>query len=69
MAFFFIPLTFATTVFSMQVKELNASIPPISTFIILAASITIGFYAQRLAMHNAWIWIYHGGASAKDERD
>jgi len=56
MAFFFIPLTFAATVFSMQVKELNASIPPISTFIILAASITIGVYAQRLAMHNAWIW-------------
>lgn len=56
LAFFFIPLTFSATVFSMQVKELNASVTPISTFIILAASITIGSYAQRLAMHNAWIW-------------
>jgi len=55
MAFFFIPLTFAATVFSMQVKELNASVTPISTFVILAASITIGSYALRLAMHNAWI--------------
>lgn len=59
LAFFFIPLTFSASIFSMQVKELNASVTPISAFVILAICITIGSYALRLAMRSSWrvrIW-------------
>jgi len=59
LAFFFIPLTFPASIFSMQVKELNASVTPISAFVILAVCITMGSYALRLAVRSTWrvrIW-------------
>lgn len=59
LAFFFIPLTFSASIFSMQVKELNASVTPISAFVILAVCITLVSYAVRLAVRSTWrvrIW-------------
>ena len=47
LAFFFIPLTFSASIFSMQVRELNEANVSISTFIILATIITIFSYTLR----------------------
>ena len=52
LAFFFIPLTFSASVFSMQVKELNAANVSVSAFIILATIITILSYALRLIIRS-----------------
>lgn len=54
LAFLFIPLTFSASIFSMQVKELNASVTPISAFVILAVCITLVSYALRLAVRSTW---------------
>ncbi len=47
--FFFILLTFSASIFSMQVKELNASVTPFLALVILATCMTMGSYALRLA--------------------
>ena len=53
LAFFFIPLTFSASVFSMQVKELNASSVSLSAFFILAIIITTCSYGLRLFIRSA----------------
>ena len=52
LAFFFIPLTFSASIFSMQVKELNASRTSIAAFFILAIIITTASYALRLVIRS-----------------
>ena len=52
LAFFFIPLTFSASIFSMQVKELNASRISIAAFFILAIIITTASYALRLVIRS-----------------
>ena len=53
LAFFFIPLTFSASIFSMQVKELNSSSVSLSAFFILAIIITTCSYALRLFIRSA----------------
>jgi Mg2+ and Co2+ transporter CorA len=53
LAFFFIPLTFSASIFSMQVKELSSSRVSLSTFFILAIIITTCSYALRLFIRSA----------------
>ena len=48
LAFFFIPLTFSASIFSMQVKELNASSVSIAAFFVVAIIVTVASYALRL---------------------
>ena len=48
LAFFFIPLTFSASIFSMQVKELQNANISVSTFITLAVVVTLLSYALRL---------------------
>ena len=48
LAFLFIPLTFSASIFSMQVRELNATRVSIWAFILLAICITFGSYGLRL---------------------
>lgn len=48
LAFFFIPLTFSASIFSMQVKELNAADISVSAFIILAIIVTFLSNGLRL---------------------
>ena len=52
LAFFFIPITFSASVFSMQVKELNASRISIAAFFILAIIVTTASYALRLLIRS-----------------
>ena len=52
LAFFFIPLTFSASIFSMQVKELNASQISIAAFFILAIIITTAPYALRILIRS-----------------
>ena len=52
LAFFFIPLTFSASIFSMQVKELNAADVSVSAFIALAVIITFLSYALRLLIRS-----------------
>ena len=52
LAFFFIPLTFSASIFSMQIKELNAPDISVSDFIILAIIITVLSYALRLLIRS-----------------
>ena len=52
LAFFFIPLTFSASIFSMQVKELRATNTSVSTFIILALIVTFLSYGLRLLIRN-----------------
>ena len=53
LAFFFIPLTFSASIFSMQVKELESSSISISTFFTVAILITASSYALRLAIRSS----------------
>ena len=48
LAFFFIPLTFSASIFSMQVKELQNANISVSAFITLAVVVTLLSYALRL---------------------
>lgn len=48
LAFFFIPLTFSASIFSMQVKELQNNNISVSTFVTLAVVVTLLSYALRL---------------------
>lgn len=52
LAFFFIPLTFSASIFSMQVKELNASRISIAAFFILDIVVTAASYAIRLVIRS-----------------
>ena len=52
LAFFFIPITFSASVFSMQVKELNASRISISAFFVLSIIVTTASYALRLLIRS-----------------
>ena len=52
LAFFFIPLTFSASIFSMQVKELDASRISIAAFFTLAIIITTASYALRLVIRS-----------------
>ena len=52
LAFFFIPLTFSASIFSMQVKELDASRVSIAAFFTLAIIITFASYALRLLIRS-----------------
>lgn len=52
LAFFFIPITFSASIFSMQVKELNASRISISAFFILAIIATTASYGLRLLIRS-----------------
>ena len=52
LAFFFIPLTFSASIFSMQVKELNASRTSIAAFFTLAIILTAASYAIRLVIRS-----------------
>ena len=58
LAFLFIPLTFSASVFSMQVKELNASTVSVSDFFIVALSITALSYALRLFIRSPAVLRY-----------
>ena len=51
-AFFFIPLTFTATLFSMQVKELDGS-TSVSFFVAVALAITICSYGLRLVIRSS----------------
>ena len=53
LAFFFIPLTFAASVFSMQVKELSSADLSISAFFALAISLTASAYLLRLLIRSS----------------
>lgn len=55
LAFFFIPLTFSASIFSMQIKELSASDTSITLFIIVAVLITLGSYTLRLLVRSTWL--------------
>ena len=52
LAFFFIPLTFSASIFSMQVKELNASSVSITAFFALAIIVTAASYVLRLVIRS-----------------
>ena len=52
LAFFFIPLTFSASIFSMQVKELDASRISIAAFFALAIIVTTASYALRLLIRS-----------------
>lgn len=53
LAFFFIPLTFAASLFSMQVKELDASRTSVALFLAVAITITICSYTLRLVIRSS----------------
>ncbi|KAL8869053.1 MAG: hypothetical protein Q9174_004560 [Haloplaca sp. 1 TL-2023] len=53
LAFFFIPLTFAASLFSMQVKEINANTTSVGAFLAVALAVTIGSYALRLVIRSS----------------
>lgn len=50
LAFFFIPLTFASSLFSMQVKELDSSTTSVAVFLAVAMAVTISSYTVRLVI-------------------
>lgn len=54
LAFFFIPLTFAATLFGMQVKQLESR-APLSTFILLGVTLSALSYLVRLALRSTWL--------------
>lgn len=54
LAFFFIPLTFAATLFGMQVKPLEDR-APLSTFILIGAGFTTSSYLVRLLLRSTWL--------------
>ena len=52
LAFFFIPLTFSASIFSMQVKELGQPNVSLSNFFTVAIVITVCSYALRLVLRS-----------------
>ena len=65
LAFLFIPLTFSASVFSMQVKELNAATVSLGDFFIVAVVITVCSYSLRLFIRSPSVLRYW--KSCKDE--
>ncbi|KAL8649550.1 MAG: hypothetical protein Q9226_005526 [Calogaya cf. arnoldii] len=53
LAFFFIHLTFAASLFSMQVKELDGSTTSVGVFLAVALAITICSYSLRLVIRSS----------------
>ncbi|KAL8919418.1 MAG: hypothetical protein Q9208_006796 [Pyrenodesmia sp. 3 TL-2023] len=53
LAFFFIPLTFASSLFSMQVKELDSNTTSVGVFFAVALTITVCSYALRLMIRSS----------------
>lgn len=58
LAFFFIPLTFAAAIFSIQVQEFEQSPPQMTTFVITAVCLLFAVYCFRLAQYlgNKYYW-------------
>ena len=54
LAFLFIPLTFAATIFGMEIEPFKDP-APLSTFIILAIALSGFSYAARLAIRSSWL--------------
>ncbi|KAH9205151.1 hypothetical protein DL95DRAFT_376473 [Leptodontidium sp. 2 PMI_412] len=54
LAFLFIPLTFAATLFGMQIDQF-ANPVPLSTFVILAITLSGFSYGVRLAIRSSWL--------------
>lgn len=54
LAFFFIPLTFSASIFSMQVKELSKKVS-LRTFFIVAIAVTTSSYALRLIIRSTLV--------------
>ncbi|KAH7363873.1 hypothetical protein BKA65DRAFT_545787 [Rhexocercosporidium sp. MPI-PUGE-AT-0058] len=54
LAFLFIPLTFAATLFGMQIDQF-ANPVPLSTFVILAITLSSFSYGVRLAIRSSWL--------------
>ncbi|KFG85934.1 hypothetical protein MANI_114355 [Metarhizium anisopliae] len=54
LAFFFIPLTFAATLFGMQVQPREGR-APLSTFILLGVTLSALSYLVRLALRSTWL--------------
>ncbi|KAL2802378.1 hypothetical protein BJX63DRAFT_115459 [Aspergillus granulosus] len=54
LAFLFIPLSFAASVFSMQIQELTSPVP-VWNFIVFAVSLSTSTYALRLFARSAWV--------------
>lgn len=54
LAFLFIPLTFAATIFGMEIEPFKDP-APLSTFIILAVALSGFSYAARLAIRSSWL--------------
>jgi hypothetical protein len=54
LAFLFIPLSFAASLFSMQIQPLTSPVP-VEHFIAFALSLSISTYALRLLTRSAWV--------------
>ncbi|KAL4764998.1 uncharacterized protein BDW70DRAFT_81113 [Aspergillus foveolatus] len=54
LAFLFIPLSFAASLFSMQIDQLATPVP-VGNFIAFALSLSTSTYALRLAARSAWV--------------
>ncbi|KAG4429143.1 hypothetical protein IFR05_015372 [Cadophora sp. M221] len=54
LAFLFIPLTFAATLFGMQIDQF-ANPVPLSTFVIIAITLSGFSYGVRLAIRSSWL--------------
>jgi len=57
--FFFIPLTFSASIFSMQVKEISSATVSLSAFFFLAVISTVSSYALRLFIRSASAISFH----------
>ncbi|KAL9099121.1 MAG: hypothetical protein Q9163_005334 [Psora crenata] len=55
LAFFFIPLSFSASIFSMQVKEINSGNVSIWVFFPVAAAVLILAYSMRLAIRSWFV--------------
>ena len=58
LAFFFIPLTFSASLFSMQIKELNASSISLGDFFLVAILVTASSYALHLIIRSPLVLRY-----------
>ena len=58
LAFFFIPLTFAASLFSMQIKELSTSTASLGDFFLVAVLLTASSYSLRLIIRSPLVLRY-----------
>lgn len=54
LAFLFIPLSFSTSIFGMQIKPFEDSVP-LWNFLVVAISVTTFAYLMRLTMRSQWL--------------